>query len=78
MNGAEYEGAVPLGGDLGEQLESSVELGRPHAAVVGVDEGRVERELAQRGQRGQDREPVRGRVVDEAEDALTLPGRRVS
>ena len=37
-----------------------------------VDERRVERELPQPGERGEDRDPVRLGVVEQAEHALAL------
>ncbi len=49
-------------------------MAEPTSSWLGVDQGGVERELAQLGQGGQDRDPVAVEVVDQAQDALALLG----
>ena len=47
-----------LRGDLGDVLDEEVDLRRTHGVVLRVDQGRVEGELTELGQRAEDRHPV--------------------
>ena len=56
-----------------ELAEQGVDLGRGQAGVGLVDEPGVQAQLAQQGQRAEDREAVGVHVADQAEDLLPLP-----
>ena len=60
-------------GHLVQLAEQRVDLGRRQACVGFVDQPGVQAQLAQHGQRAEDREPVGVHVVDQAEDLLPLP-----
>ncbi len=70
---AEDERAVALGGELAQLVDEEVDLGRGGLVGVGrVDEGRVEGELTQPGEGGEDGDAVGLGVLEQAEHPLTL------
>ena len=71
---AEDQRLVALGRHLGQLVDEQVDLGRADPVVLGVDQGGVESELAQLGERTEDGYPVVVEVVDQAEDPLALLG----
>ena len=69
---AEDERAVAAGDDVVKLLDEGVELGARDRVLVGVDETGMEAQLAQAGDRAQDRDPVAIEVVEELQHALAL------
>ena len=70
---AEHQRPVPAADHLAQLAEQRVDLGRRQVGVRLVDQPGVQAELAQQGQRAEDREAVGVHVVDQAEDLLPLP-----
>jgi hypothetical protein len=63
---------MSLGGDVGDEVDQGVELDRPQAGVCLVDKGGIEGGLPEQGQRPEDLDPVRLRVIEQAEYLLPL------
>ncbi len=63
---------MPAADHVAKLLEERVDLAALQVPVRVVDQAGVQAELAQQGQRAQDREPVGVHVADQAEDLLPL------
>ena len=69
----EDERPVSFRMQLAKLLGEGLDLGRYAVTrLVGIDQPRIEAELAQSGERGEDRDPVADGIVEQPEDALTF------
>ena len=70
---AEDKSTVPARGHILELVKQRVDLAAGQVCLRAVDQRGVQAELAQQGQRRQDREPVGVDVGEQPEDLLPLP-----